>query len=82
MSQQRGTPTVIRHRRIGDDVGMVITVSTPTAFTAHFHVYRVGSWNGPTYLNESFGYWPEEKGAVDAFDQWVEDNSPAVQGEL
>jgi len=70
MNTQKGTPTVIRHAILPHAVGMVITVSTPSAFTAHFHVYEVYR-NYATGLSESFGSWNEEAGAVEAFEAWV-----------
>lgn len=81
MSAQRGTPTMIRHHIIGDEIGMVITVSTPSAFTAHFHRYKIHGTgrNSNTGYIASTGSWSAEKGAVDDFDQWVEDNSPHIE---
>ena len=78
MSAQRGTPTVIRHQIIGDEIGIVITVSTPSAFTAHFHRYKIHG-NGRSSYIQSTGSWSAEKGAVDDFDQWVEDSSTHVE---
>lgn len=72
-----GTPTIIRHYAKSKKphlnwwlVGIVTTVSTPFAFSAHFHTYKVYP-SGHTNLCQSFGQWAEEKGAVDAFSDWV-----------
>jgi len=78
MSIQRGTPTVIKMARMGDRMSIVITVSTPSAFTAHHHVYEVG-YAGTGNLIETFGCWAEECGAKNSHERWVEDNSPHIE---
>ena len=77
MSIQSGTPTVIRHAVIGGRTSVVVTVSTPSAFTAHHHVYDFSGGYGR--LCKSFGSWTAEIGAIDSHDEWIERNSPTIE---
>ena len=57
-------------------VGVVITVSTCEAFTAHFHVHRIFE-NGKGQLLTSGGQWTHEKGAVKQWDEWKKEINDA-----
>ena len=79
MSKQVGTPTVIRVGRTKSRVGIVTTVSTSSSFTATFHVYTVHAQTGHTTLHKSYGMWYGEKGAIDAYNDWVEQQGGLVR---
>jgi len=72
-----GTPTMIRHYSKPEYykgvnchlVGIVTSVSTAEAFTAHFHVHRVFP-NGKGSLLHSGGEWTHERGATEQWDKW------------
>ena len=64
--------TMIRYKKVGNKVGVVITSSKSNEVQAHFQIYLAGKPGTATLMIGSWP-WSEEANAIDHFDNWVKE---------
>jgi len=64
--------TMIRHKKIGNKVGVVISSSKCDDVQFHFQIYLAGKPGAATLMIGSWP-WSVEANAIDHFDNWVKE---------